>query len=105
MFKIQFTSHACSNSVYTFKSRLNLGLSFFSFSENTYRAVNLRRRAHVYNGTRPGYFQIINASQLKAKRKTRRKKVSRVNIPGSAHLHTVRFPGGFPVADQMMKDQ
>ncbi|CAL6024795.1 Hypothetical_protein [Hexamita inflata] len=75
----------------SFKSRIIL----FSVSENTYRAVNLRRRAHVYNSTRPGQFQIINASQLKAKRKTRRKKVGahlryRNSIINNAHLKILK---------------
>ncbi|CAL6059690.1 Hypothetical_protein [Hexamita inflata] len=58
----------------------------------------------VTNGTRPGYFQIVDASQRKAKRNTIRKKVSRQHTlkRTSAHCAIPRRVSG---ADRMMKDQ
>ncbi|CAL6024765.1 Hypothetical_protein [Hexamita inflata] len=104
-FQIQFTARV-QQPVYTFKSRLNLGLSFLVFLKTLIGPLIYGVVHTVTNGTRPGYFQIVDASQRKAKRNTIRKKVSRQHTLKRTSAHCAiprRVSGDRPDDERLMK--
>ncbi|CAL6024785.1 Hypothetical_protein [Hexamita inflata] len=108
IFKFQEFSllHACSNSVYTFKSHLNLSYPFQCFP-SAYRAVICGVDAHVYNSLHDlAEFRQSARGNLKQNGKTRRKEsVTHINMQ-QAHICRCAIQAGSgdrPDDERLMK--